>query len=355
MFCRHGRREDLCPICAREKKKRTAPAGGGASRAPRSSVARPPQAVAEARASARKPGSGVRVRKLARHADDGWRSELLPGVVSSRDALELCRQLVRAQARLTRLAQDPLGPYATAAELAGGDEAAREQATWLLFQVAYYGPVEGEHAFVELARLSVGWDEPLPDEETLRTARIGPRGAHEHDRGPRTLQAYREWAARSGGQLAGLQGGRVAQPDAARRFDAAFRALSLPGFGRGPRFEFLLSLAGAGLLDAAPWSLLLDPGRDPVTVAAKRAVRTDDGVLLQRRIGALAREIDLPIAAFDLGLRNWDAQPKARLTGGVPIEEDPDEVALAAQALGIDVGGEDADGDAAATGAGETA
>lgn len=333
MFCRHGRREDLCPICAREKKKRKPTASSATSH---SSIARPPRAVVEARASARKPGSGVRVRKLARHADDGWRSELLPGVVSSRDALELCRQLVRSRARLDRLASDPLGPYATAAELAGGDERQREEATWLLFQVAYYGPVEGEHPFAEIARLSVGWDDPLPDDELLRTAKIGPRGAHEHDRGTRTLQAYREWAVRGGGQLAGLQGGRVAQPDAARRFDAGFRALALPGLGRGPRFEFLLSLACAGLLDATPWSLLLDPGRDPVTVAAKRAVRTDDAVLLQRRIGALARELDVPIAAFDLGLRNWDAPVKGRLTGGVPVEDDPDEVVLLGQALGIE-------------------
>src|SRR5690606_7258498 len=115
----------------------------------------------------------------------------------------------------------------------------------------------------------------------------------------------------------------------------AFRGLALPGLGRGPRFEFLLTLAAVGLLDAQPWSLLLDASRDPVGVAAKRAFRSDHLVLLQRRLGALARTLDLPVGAFDLGLRNWDAAPKDRVTGGVPVEEDPAEVALLGEALGI--------------------
>jgi hypothetical protein len=338
VFCRHGRREDRCPICA--KAKRQPPARSGSSSGARSTsgtaAARPVRSSASGSARRSRGSGDVRVRKLSRHADDGWRSDLLPGVLGSAEALELCRFLLRARLRLEALAgPDAPGPYGRAATLAAGTAAEREEAAWLLFQVAYYGPVEGDGAFLEIARLAVDWTAPLPDDATLRTARVGPRGAHDHARGATTIVAYREWAQRAGGQLAALGAATAGQSDPARRFDAAFRALALPGLSRGPRFELLLSLAAVGLLDAQPWSLLLDASRDPVGVAAKRAFRSDDGVLLQRRLGALARALALPVAAFDLGLRNWDAAPKDRLTGGVPVQEDPDEVALLGEALGI--------------------
>ena len=356
MFCRHGRREDRCIVCLGEKR-RAREAAGKKARNPKittSSRAAGSRAVSRTAAAgavgARRPAaSGVRVKKLTRHADDGWSHELLPGLRSSGEALDLLTHLSRARVRLDRMATDAPGPYATARALAGGGTDDREEAAWILFQVAYYGPLEGDEPFREIDRLLVRRDEALPADEVLRDLSVGPRGAHSHDRGTATLQGYRDWAARVGGQLKGLSAGGT---DPARRFDAAYRALSLPGLGRDARFEYLVSLGAAGLLDAAPWSLLLDAGRDPVSVAAKRAFLTGDAVLLQRRFGAFARAVGVPVAAFDLGLRNWDLRPGPSvplgyLQGGVPCEPDPEEVALLAAELGLQTEEQPAAGDSA--------
>lgn len=347
MFCRHGRREDRCIVCLGEKRRAREAAGrksgstGKVTSSRRATSSRAASRTAAGAAlSARRPAaSGVRVKKLTRHADDGWSNELLPGLRSSGEALDLLSHLSRARVRLERLATDAPGPYATARALAGGEAGDREEAAWILFQAAYYGPLEGDDAFREIDRLLVRRDEALPSAATLEGVAAGPRGAHAHDRGVATLQGYRDWAARVGGQLRGLSAGGT---DPARRFDAAFRALALPGLHRDARFEFLVTLGAVGLLDAAPWSLLLDAGRDPVSVSAKRAFLTGDPVLLQRRFGAFARAVGVPVAAFDLGLRNWDLRPgpsapKGFLEGGVPSEPDPDEVALLATELGLDV------------------
>lgn len=349
MFCRHGRREDRCIVCLGERRRaREAAAkkssGGKITSARRASSSRSASRTAAAGAvgarRAQTASSAVRVKKLTRHAEDGWSHELLPGLRSSGEASDLLSHLSRARARLDRLSTDAPGPYATARALAGGDESDREEATWILFQVAYYGPLEGDAPFREIDRLLVRRDDALPTEDVLRDVAVGPRGAHAHDRGVATLQGYRDWAARVGGQLRGLSAGGT---DPARRFDAAFRALSLPGLGRDPRFEFLVTLGRTGLLDAAPWSLLLDAGRDPVSVAAKRAFLTGDAVLLQRRFGAFARALGVPVAAFDLGLRNWDLRPGPSaplgyLEAGVPTEPDADEIALLAAELDLDIG-----------------
>lgn len=347
MFCRHGRREDRCIVCLGEKRRAREAANKKTSsgkitssrRAAGSRTASRTAAVGAvgARRSAA-PTGAVRVKQLTRHAEDGWSHELLPGLRSSGEALDLLGHLSRARVRLDRLSADAPGPYATARALAGGEEEDREEAAWILFQVAYYGPLEGDDPFREIDRLLVRWDEALPGEDVLRDVAVGPRGAHAHDRGTATLQGYRDWAARVGGQRRGLAAGGT---DPARRFDAAFRALSLPGLGRDARYEFLVTLGRAGLLDAAPWSLLLDAGRDPVSVAAKRAFLTGDAVLLQRRFGAFARALGVPVVAFDLGLRNWDLRPGPSvplgyLVGGVPSEPDPDEVALLAAELGLE-------------------
>lgn len=274
---------------------------------------------------------------MTRHAKDGWSHELLPGIRSSREVEDLLTEIVRANARLERLKSDPPGPYATVKALAGGDAADREEATWLLFQIAYYGPLEGDAPFAEIDRLLVRWDDPLPDAAALESASVGPRGSHAHDRGTATLAGYREWAARAGGQLAGLGGSGT---DAARRFDAAYRALALPGLTRPARFEFVVTLGVFGLLDVAPWSLLLDMGRDSVSIAAKRAFLTGDAVLLQRRFGAFARALGVPVAAFDLALGNWELRPSPTaplgyLVGGVPVDADDAEVQALANKLDL--------------------
>lgn len=295
---------------------------------------------------------------MTRHAKDGWSHELLPGIGSSREVEDLLTEIVRANARLQRLESDPPGPYATVKALAAGEAADREEATWLLFQIAYYGPLEGDEPFAEIDRLLVRWDDPLPDAAALESASVGPRGAHSHDRGTATLAGYREWAARAGGQLAGLGGSGT---DAARRFDAAYRALALPGLTRPARYEFVVTLGVFGLLDVAPWSLLLDMGRDPVSIAAKRAFLTGDAVLLQRRFGAFARALGVPVAAFDLALGNWELRPSPTaplgyLVGGVPVDADPAEVQALANKL--DLPGDDEDDSAdeaeAAPGSAET-
>lgn len=68
-------------------------------------------------AAARRPG-GMRTRKLAREADDGYRHELLPGVKATADAERLAAALTAAAERFEAL--EPVG-IDEAAELAFGD------------------------------------------------------------------------------------------------------------------------------------------------------------------------------------------------------------------------------------------
>lgn len=346
-------------VCANEKRKKAARAAvgtggiisarsaGTARSASRSAASSVRKTTVTARSSATGSAGTMRVKRATRHAGDGWSNELLPGLRSSLEARDLITEIARANARLERLKSDPPGPYATARALASGDAQDREQAAWLLFQIAYYGPLEGDAPFAMIDALLVRWDDPLPDVAALEAAKVGPRGAHAHDRGTATLQAYRDWAAKAGGQLAGLGAGG---PDAARRFDAAYRALALPGLNRDARYEFLVTLGTFGLLDVAPWSLLLDSsrsGRDPLSVAAKRAFLTGDAVLIQRRFGAFARALGVPVAACDLGFLNWEltpspTAPKGRLEAGVPVDPDPVDIARFAVVLGLDGDGVDA-------------
>lgn len=344
-------------VCAKERRRkaaRDAVGNGGiisarsagtarsASRSAASSVRK--ANVTTARGAGSASGRTMRVKQATRHAGDGWTHELLPGLRSSLEARDLVTEIARAEARLDRLKSDPPGPYATVRALASGDAHDREQAAWLLFQIAYYGPLEGSEPFAAIEPLLVRWDDPLPDAAALEAAKVGPRGAHAHDRGVATLQAYREWAAKAGGQLAGLGAGG---PDAARRFDAAYRALALPGLTRDARYEFLVTLGCFGLLDVAPWSLLLDStrsGRDPLSVAAKRAFLTGDAVLIQRRFGAFVRALGVSVASCDLGFLNWELTPSptaplGHLEAGVPVEPDPAEVARLATALGLESAG----------------
>jgi hypothetical protein len=92
-----------------------------------------------------------------------------------------------------------------------------------------------------------------------------------------------------------------------RRFDRTFDRLSLPGFGRAERFEFLVTLGAAGLYDLEPTSLHVAVAHDDATtLAAKRALNSGDAMLLERRAAALAEATGLPIAALDRGLALWD-------------------------------------------------
>ncbi len=277
----------------------------------------------------------MRVRRLARAGDDGFHSDLVPGLHASADARCLAEELAFASARLDELrGAAPPGLYGEA-QAAGGEEG-----LWLAFLIAYVGPLDGEgDPFAEVARVRSTWASgEVPD---LEGTRIGPRGAWEPARRSDTLVAYRAWAERAGSQAAGLIGEPGWTPE--RRFERAFERLALPGLTRAARYDFLLTAGALGLAETRPSSLhlLADP-RDPTVSAAKRVFGIGDVLLVQRRAGELAAETALPIGALDLGLLNWarriDDPVAARIASGATVTPDPDVVALVADALGLDLG-----------------
>ena len=147
----------------------------------------------------------------------------------------------------------------------------------------------------------------------LEDVALGPRTAHDPARGASTLLAYRAWAERAGSQAQAFTGD-PAWPDQ-RRFDRAFERLSLPGFGRAPRFELLVTLGRLGVFEVRPWSLQLSgDALDPTIVASKRVLGIGDPLLLQRRSGDLATGVGVPIEALDLALANWLRPEGERIT-----------------------------------------
>ena len=99
----------------------------------------------------------MRIRRLARGADDGYQSRLLPGLRSSEDAERLADELAFAAARLELLERDPPGLYAEVAAA----EPDLEERTWLAFLIAYLvsagwrrGSVRGDRAGADV--LGVG-------------------------------------------------------------------------------------------------------------------------------------------------------------------------------------------------------
>ena len=86
-----------------------------------------------------------------------------------------------------------------------------------------------------------------------------------------------------------------------------FERLALPGFARMGRYELLVTLGRLGLYEMRADSLHLAGGRagpeDPTTLAAKRVFAIGDPLFLERRALAFAQELDVPIDALDLALR----------------------------------------------------
>ena len=250
---------------------------------------------------------------MARAADDGYEHELVPGLRATLEAARLADEIAFAAARLEQLQTQPRGLYADVVLL---DDV--EEAVWLAFLIAYLSPLEGDSPFAAIDTARTAWATgELPE---LEHTELGPRTAHDPRRGAATLQAYRAWAQRAGSQAAGLRGEPAWTPQ--RRFDRAFERLALPGFGRGPRYELLVSLGRLGLFDMDPWSLHLSDPMDQTTVAAKRIFAIGDALNLQRRAGELASAAGVPIAALDLGLVNWARPEDERITGGAV---DPDD------------------------------
>jgi hypothetical protein len=268
----------------------------------------------------------MRVSRLARGADDGFRSSVAPGLKSGADAQRLADELAFAATRLTRLEADPPGLYA---ELAAGGEDI-EELTWLGFLIAYLGPLETDDPFSTIAAVRTPWSSPeLPQ---LDGAALGPRAAHEPARGTATLSAYRAWAARAGRQADAFRGEAAWSPE--RRFERVFERLALPGFHRDARFDLLVTLGRLGLYELCAGKLHLG-GANEVTVAAKRALGIGDPLLLERRAAQLAAACGISLEALDLGFYNWDRGERATVGLGPGAEPDRALVASVRAGLGI--------------------
>jgi hypothetical protein len=333
-FCRHNRFVQNCPICSREQEAELRQVvSSGSAKPPRQSSGRSGQARS-------KP---MQVRRLARGADDGFHSPLVPGLKSSADAERLAEELAFAAGRLARLESDPPGAYAEVAKSAGaetgsgpahpeleGGSGDLEERTWLAFLIAYIGPLNGEDPFAGIDAARTSWSSgENPD---LDGVPLGPRTAHDPARGTRTIDAYRAWAARSGSQAAAI--GSDPSWSAERRFARAFERLALPGLHRDARFDLLVTLGRLGVYDLMAGSLELG-GANETTIAAKRALGIGDTILLGRRAADLVVAAKLPLEALDLGLYNWGVGTRATMGLEPTAEPDPAALESALAALGL--------------------
>jgi hypothetical protein len=295
-FCRHNRLTANCPICSREQEAELAAKAPPRARPAR--VSATPRAKSPARAGR---SGGVVTRRLARAADDGYRSPLAPGLRATADAERLAAALAAAAARL-----QPPGPYPEVAT-----EPDVEDATWLAFLLALAGPDAPalQAAVLEARPRWTGGEAPELPEERARAA-----------------VAYRAWAERAGSQADAYRGDAAWTPQ--RRFARVFERLALPGFPRAARFELLATLGAAGLFPMEADALFLAAGEDATTDAAKRLLVSGDKLLLERRARELAEACELPLAAFDRGLALWGT-PGAH----VDLTEEPPAAVRAALGL----------------------
>ena len=341
-FCRHNRFIERCPICSKTLAD-DSPLRPRASRSA-SSAKRPSSAGATRAGSPRRSprGESLRVSREVRAQDDGYSSALVPGLHASADAQRLAEEIAFAHGRLIALAAAPPRLYAEARELAASD---LEQATWMCFLTAYISPLDSageageagdEDPFagvrMALARVAPG---ELP---ALDGIPLGPRTSHDPSRGSETLGAYLNWVERSGGsQAEAFRGDPSWTPE--RRFERVFERLALPGFARMGRYDLLVTLGRLGLYDLRGGALALVGARglsadDLTTTAAKRIFAIGDPLLLERRAGALAGAIGVPVEALDLALANWAAAQRATL--GFPADlSDDDALQRARHALGV--------------------
>ncbi len=281
------------------------------------------------------------MRREGRAAEDGYQSELVPGVRASADAERLAREMAFSSARLGALALDPPGGYGWAVDSAA--EGDFERATWVCFVLAYLSPSEDEDPFAAAAALLAA--APAPGavsaelDELLEGLSLGPRSSHQPGNGARTLLAYAQWVQRSGGpgrtQAEAFTGDASWPPE--RRFARLFERLALPGFSRAARYDLLVTLGRAGLYEMSADSLRLAisraaGGEDATALAAKRVFGIGDPLLLDRRAAAFAEAASVPLEALDLALFNWAAPQRATL-GYRPAEE-PDDSGIAS-ALGL--------------------
>jgi hypothetical protein len=331
-FCRHNRLIANCPICSREQDVEMRPiVSSGTPRV--SAPSHPTRQAGARRASAESRGGslaarsgGLRVRRLARGAEDGFHSALVPGLKSSVDAERLAEEMAFASARLEVLADAPPGLYAEVADPSGDVE----ERTWLAFEIAYLSPLPGPDPFSSVSAVRVPFASGAsPD---LDGAELGPRTAHDPGRGAKTFEAYRAWAERAGSQAAAFTGDAAWPP--ARRFSRVFERLALPGLHRDARFDLLVTLGRLGVYELQAGSLELG-GENPTTLGAKRALGIGDPLLLERRAADLAAACAVPLEALDLALHNWERGERATLGLGPDAEPDETAVAVIRDALGL--------------------
>jgi hypothetical protein len=279
LFCRHNRLTVNCPICSREQQAELR------AKAP-PSPPRTRSSSAKRRSSSAGRGSGVVTRRVARMADDGYRSPLAPGLRATADAERLAAALAAAAERLA-----PPGPYPEVA-----DEPDLEHASWLAFLLALAGP-EAPGLQEALRTAPPAWGGGVPEDLPAERRR--------------TAETYLAWAARAGSQEAAYTGDEGWSPE--RRFARVFERLSLPGFGRPRRYDLLTALGAAGRYDLTAGELFLGLEDDTTTLAAKRLLVSGDRLLLERRARELAEACGLPLAALDRGLAVWG-------TPGAPVD-----------------------------------
>lgn len=323
-FCRHGRFQQNCRICNKpEPKPERRPA-----------AERPSRTSSATSSRTRRGSSAVVVKRIGRAVEDGYESELVPGLKASEDARRLAAELAFSTARLAELAADPPGLYA---EAAMADDP--EEALWLAFLVAHLSPLSGaddaaEDAdpFATIRAVRTSWASgELPD-LSLGTV-LGPRTTVDAKQPARTLAAYRPWAERSGTQAAAYAGDASWTPH--RRFSRLYERLSLPGFARAGRVELLVSAGRLGLAEIEPAELRLGEAGDETTLAAKRVFGIGDTFLLERRAADLATAVDVPLGALDLALFNFGRPEPRRATMGARAGADPDLQARIEAALGL--------------------
>ena len=333
-FCRHNRLVQNCPICSKEQQIEMRAVVS--SSAPAASRPRTPASTSNPGGATRRtsgpssPGRGrgergVRVRRLARGADDGFHSGLVPGLKSSEDAERLAEEIAFSATRLRLLADEPPGPYA---EVAAGDDV--DERTWLAFLIAYLGPVDGEEPFASIERARTTWSSG--QEPAFEGITPGPRSAFDAAHPMRAVEAYRAWAGRAGSQAAAFTGEASWNPE--RRFARVFERLALPGFHRDARFELLVMLGRLGVYELRAGGLQFG-GENEVTVAAKRSLGIGDPILLERRASDLAGECAIELDVLDVALHNWGRGQRSGF--GIDVDAEPDPVVLDAvrDALGL--------------------
>ena len=308
-FCRHNRLLQNCTICAREQNFEARPVVS--SSAPKSTQPRehddgPPTerrrtASASTRGATRSGAGAVRVRRLARGVEDGYRSPLVPGLKSSEDAERLAEELAFSAARISLMEQVAAGQAVEGADPAWSEIAA-----------------PGDHN----ARTAVAFQHVLD----------GPRGLEAAARDT-AIAGFEAWGARAGSLANAFHGEPSWTPE--RRFERLFERLGgVRGLGRDSRYGLLTLLGRLGVYDLRGAKLFLS-GENEATWAAKRALGIGDPLLLERRAAELAEACGVPVEALDLGLHNWGSG--ARVTGGLPEDFEPGEalVAQTRSALGL--------------------